>query len=219
MENYRKIVLSLLLFLMGSLAALAQNETLSGRVVEKGSGKAMDHATVQLYKLATSRNKTDTTYVGGTLSDAKGQFYFHSVNTGSYLVKVTFLGYKELTSTVTKARGRAAALGDLTLEPDALVLDEAVVTANIPKMVVKDDTLVYNAEAFRVPEGSAIEALVEALPGAKIDDNGGITVNGKSVRRFKMDGRDFMTGNNDAVMKNLPSDVIDQVKAYEEKSV
>ena len=218
MENYRKIVLSLLLFLMGSLAALAQNETLSGRVVEKGSGKAMDHATVQLYKLATSRNKTDTTYVGGTLSDAKGQFYFHSVNTGSYLVKVTFLGYKELTSTVTKARGRAAALGDLTLEPDALVLDEAVVTANIPKMVVKDDTLVYNAEAFRVPEGSAIEALVEALPGAKIDDNGGITVNGKSVRRFKMDGRDFMTGNNDAVMKNLPSDVIDQVKAYEEKS-
>ena len=218
MENYRKIVLSLLLFLMGSLAALAQNETLSGRVVEKGSGKAMDHATVQLYKLATSRNKTDTTYVGGTLSDAKGQFYFHSVNTGSYLVKVTFLGYKELTSTVTKARGRAAALGDLILEPDALVLDEAVVTANIPKMVVKDDTLVYNAEAFRVPEGSAIEALVEALPGAKIDDNGGITVNGKSVRRFKMDGRDFMTGNNDAVMKNLPSDVIDQVKAYEEKS-
>ena len=218
MENYRKIVLSLLLFLMGSLAALAQNETLSGRVVEKGSGKAMDHATVQLYKLATSRNKTDTTYVGGTLSDAKGQFYFHSVNTGSYLVKVTFLGYKELTSTVTKTRGRAAALGDLILEPDALVLDEAVVTANIPKMVVKDDTLVYNAEAFRVPEGSAIEALVEALPGAKIDDNGGITVNGKSVRRFKMDGRDFMTGNNDAVMKNLPSDVIDQVKAYEEKS-
>ena len=197
---------------------LAQNETLSGRVVEKGSGKVLDHATVQLYKLATSHNKTDTTYVGGTLSDAKGQFYFHSVNTGSYLVKVTFLGYKELTSAVSKVRGRAATLGDLHLEPDALVLDEAVVTANIPKMVVKDDTLVYNADAFRVPEGSTIEALVEALPGAKIDDNGGITVNGKSVRRFKMDGRDFMTGNNDAVMKNLPSDVIDQVKAYDEKS-
>ena len=218
MENYRYIVLSLILFMMGSLAMLAQNETLSGRVVEKGSGKVLDHATVQLYKLATSHNKTDTTYVGGTLSDAKGQFYFHSVNTGSYLVKVTFLGYKELTSAVSKVRGRAATLGDLHLEPDALVLDEAVVTANIPKMVVKDDTLVYNADAFRVPEGSTIEALVEALPGAKIDDNGGITVNGKSVRRFKMDGRDFMTGNNDAVMKNLPSDVIDQVKAYDEKS-
>jgi hypothetical protein len=56
-----------------------------------------------------------------------------------------------------------------------------------------------------VPEGSVIEALVEVLPGAKIDDNGGITINGKSVKKFKLDGRDFMTGNNQAVMKNLPS--------------
>ena len=56
------------------------------------------------------------------------------------------------------------------------------------------------------------------MPGAKIDDNGGITINGKEVKRFKMDGRDFMTGNNQTVMKNLPSYVVDQVKAYDEKS-
>ena len=218
MENYRNIVLSLILFLMGSLTAMAQNETLSGRVVEKGSGKAMDHATVQLYKLSTSRSKTDTTYVGGTLSDAQGRFVFRSVNFGSYLVKVSFLGYREQTLMVSKVKGRQASLHDIAMEPDALVLDEAVVTANVPKMVVKEDTLVFNAAAFRVPEGSVIESLVEALPGAKIDDNGGITVNGKTVKRFKMDGRDFMTGNNSAVMKNLPSDVIEQVKAYEEAS-
>ena len=218
MENYRNIALSLILFLMGSLTAMAQNETLSGRVVEKGSGKAMDHATVQLYKLNTSRSKTDTTYVGGTLSDAQGHFAFRSVNFGSYLVKVSFLGYKEQTRMVSKVKGRTASLRDIAMEPDALVLDEAVVTANVPKMVVKEDTLVFNAAAFRVPEGSVIESLVEALPGAKIDDNGGITVNGKTVKRFKMDGRDFMTGNNSAVMKNLPSDVIEQVKAYEEAS-
>ena len=82
------------------------------------------------------------------------------------------------------------------------MLDEAVVTANLPKMIIKDDTVVYNADAYRVPEGSVIEALVEALPGAKIDDDGKVSINGKNVKRFKMDGRDFMTGNNDAVMKN-----------------
>ena len=97
-------------------------------------------------------------------------------------------------------------------------LQEVVVTKTVQKMVVKDDTVVYNADAYTVPEGSVIEALIEALPGAKIDDNGKISINGKDVRRFKMDGRDFMTGNNDAVMKNLPSYVIDQVKAYDEKS-
>ena len=97
-------------------------------------------------------------------------------------------------------------------------LKEVVVTKTVQKMVIKDDTVVYNADAYRVPEGSVIEALVEALPGAKIDDDGKISINGKDVKRFKMDGRDFMTGNNSAVMKNLPSYVIDQVKAYDEKS-
>ena len=97
-------------------------------------------------------------------------------------------------------------------------LQEVVVTKTVQKMVIKDDTVVYNADAYRVPEGSVIEALVEALPGAKIDEDGKISINGKDVKRFKMDGRDFMTGNNSAVMKNLPSYVIDQVKAYDEKS-
>ena len=103
-----------------------------------------------------------------------------------------------------------------TLEGDTIA--EVVVTRNVPKMVIKNDTVVYNADAYQVPEGSVIEALVEALPGAKIDDDGKISINGKDVKRFKMDGRDFMTGNNDAVMKNLPSYVVDQVKAYDEKS-
>ena len=97
-------------------------------------------------------------------------------------------------------------------------LKEVVVTRNVPKMVIKNDTVVYNADAYQVPEGAVIEALVEALPGAKVDDDGKISINGKDVKRFKLDGRDFMTGNNDAVMKNLPSYVIDQVKAYDEKS-
>ena len=97
-------------------------------------------------------------------------------------------------------------------------LPDLVVSVNRPKMVIRDDTVVYNADAYRIPEGSVIEALVEALPGAKIEDDGKISINGKNVKKFKMDGRDFMTGNNDAVMKNLPSYVIDQIKAYDEKS-
>ena len=217
MEGYGNIVL-LLFFLMGAFPAVAQNEALSGRVVEKGTKNAMDKATIQLYKINGTQNKSDTVFIGGTLSDAQGRFAFQTVGFGSYLLKVSYLGYKQLTRNVTKMNGRPAAVGDLVMETDAVMLDEAVVTANIPKMVIRDDTIVFNADAFRVPEGSVIEALVEALPGAKIDDNGGVTVNGKSVKRFKMDGRDFMTGNNSAVMKNLPSYVIDQVKAYDEKS-
>ena len=197
----------------------AQQESVTGRVVDKENNTAMARTTLQLYRLGTARNgKRDTTFVKGVYSDADGRFNLTQVRAGQYFLKITFLGYKEQKRNLTKTDGRQLALGDIYMEPDAVQLKEAVVTANIPKMVVRDDTLIYNADAFRVPEGSVIEALVEALPGAKIDDDGGVTINGKNVRRFKMDGRDFMTGNNDAVMKNLPSYVIDKVKAYDEKS-
>ena len=209
------ILLSLLFFSV--VPAFAQDAAISGRVLDQESRESLPRATVQLYRLSTSNQRKDTTLVEGVLSDDDGHFSFQSVTNGQYLLKVSYFGYEEISRTLRKTR-EPIALGNLTMKVNAKLLDEAVVTANIPKMVVKDDTLVYNADAFRVPEGSVIEALVEALPGAKIDDNGGVTINGKSVKRFKMDGRDYMTGNNDAVMKNLPSYVVDQVKAYEEKS-
>ena len=208
------LLVALSFFFVCPVAAQQQKNALTGFVTEAESGNALPRSSVQLFKLSGR----DTTFVSGTLSDATGAFAFSGLRSGNYLLRVSFLGYKTQTRLVSKTASRPVALGRIVMEADAVQLGEAIVTANIPKMLVKDDTIVYNADAFRVPEGSVIEALVEALPGAKIDDNGGVTINGKSVKRFKMDGRDFMTGNNSAVMKNLPSYVIDQVKAYDEKS-
>ena len=201
------------MMLLGTLPVVAQQQSLSGRVVDAESGEALPKTTLQLFKVG----KQDTTFVGGTFADAKGQFAFVGLGNGNYLLKLSYLGYKTLVKSFQKSRSPIA-VGTIKMEPDAVQLKEAVVTANVPKMVIKDDTVIYNADAFRVPEGSVIEALVEALPGAKIDDDGKISINGKEVKKFKLDGRDFMTGNNDAVMKNLPSYVVDKVKAYDEKS-
>jgi hypothetical protein len=206
----------LLLFICcyGLLMVSAQTPSLTGRVMDADTNEALTRATAQLYRIGRS----DTMFVGGTFTDAEGHFSLNTNRTGSYLLRISFIGYKTSEQRVTLTAGHSQALGKIALKPDAQQLDEAVVTANLPKMVIKDDTVVYNADAYRVPEGSVIEALVEALPGAKIDDDGKISINGKDVKRFKLDGRDFMTGNNDAVMKNLPSYVVDQVKAYDEKS-
>ena len=204
--------------LLWVLPTSAQKGAMTGRVVDGESGEALPRATLQLYKLSTKRERTDTTFVVGTFADETGRFVLSGVGAGTYVLKASFLGYQSLAKRLTKRDGGTLTLGNVAMQAEAVVVSEAVVTANVPKMVVKDDTVVFNADAFRVPEGSVIESLVEMLPGAKIDDNGGITINGKEVKRFKMDGRDFMTGNNQTVMKNLPSYVVDQVKAYDEKS-
>ena len=213
MQTSRTFLLCLFCCLHG-LRLAAQSPALKGRVVDADTNEALTRATTQLYRI----NSSDTTFVGGTYSDAQGHFAFNTNGTGTYLLRISFLGYKTKEQSVSLTAGHTQNLGTVSLHPDAMQLDEAVVTANLPKMIIKDDTVVYHADAYRVPEGSVIEALVEALPGAKIDDNGKISINGKDVKRFKLDGRDFMTGNNDAVMKNLPSYVIEQVKAYDEKS-
>ena len=212
-------MLAILMFVVGLPVAAQQkkNEDVSGRIIDNSTAEPLPSTTLQLYEITTRRDKTDTTFVKGVYSDKNGHFGFSSVNAGSYVLKLSFLGYQSRMIPFQKKRQNLS-LGTLYLNPEIVELDEAVVTANLPKMVVKDDTLIFNADAFTVPEGSVIEALVEVLPGAEIDENGGITINGKAVKRFKLDGRDFMTGNNSAVMKNLPSYVIDKVKVYDEKS-
>ena len=212
-------LLAILMFVVGLPVAAQQkkNEDVSGRIIDNSTAEPLPSTTLQLYEITTRRDRTDTTFVKGVYSDKNGHFGFSSVNAGSYVLKLSFLGYQSRMIPFQKKRQNLS-LGTLYLNPEIVELDEAVVTANLPKMVVKDDTLIYNADAFTVPEGSVIEALVEVLPGAEIDENGGITINGKAVKRFKLDGRDFMTGNNSAVMKNLPSYVIDKVKVYDEKS-
>lgn len=214
-KNILYIATLLLLLSLTSLNAHAQQAAMTGRIVDAESREALMKATIQLYKV----NKRDTTFIAGTLSNQDGRFSFASVGQGSFLLRFSFLGYKQRERRIErKDKDTQSQLGTIAMEVDAVQLKEAVVTANLPKMMIKDDTVVYNADAYRVPEGAVIEALVEALPGAKIDDDGGISINGKAVKKFKLDGRDFMTGNNEAVMKNLPSYVVDQVKAYDEKS-
>lgn len=210
--KYYCTVVFLLLSLQTSKAQ--QQGLLRGHVADSESRIPLASATLQLYRTA----KKDTTFVAGVLANPQGDFSFSGVATGNYLLKASYLGYKPLTKAVSVQEHRTITVPNLLLEAESVLLDEAVAIANLPKMVIKDDTVVYNADAFRVPEGSVIEALVEVLPGAKIDDDGNISINGKNVRKFKLDGRDFMTGNNDAVMKNLPSYVVDKVKAYDEKS-
>ena len=178
----------------------------------------MEKASLMLYRISQKNNASDTTFLGGARSNERGGFSFIGLKPGNYRLVVSYLGYHDFARNFVMADSRSVSLGKLPLMVNSVTIQETVVTGNLPKMVLKDDTVIYNADAFRIPEGAVIEALVEALPGAKIDDDGKISINGKDVKRFKLDGRDFMTGNNDAVMKNLPSYVIDQVKAYDEKS-
>ncbi len=102
--------------------------------------------------------------------------------------------------------------------PDSVMLDEVVVKATKIKMVQHGDTIVYNADAFPLEEGSMLDALVRQLPGAKLSSEGEITVNGEKVEELTLNGKDFFKGNKKVMLENLPSFTVKNIQVYHKSS-
>ena len=202
--------LFILFFFLTSIAAMAQRHV-TGLVVESDTEEPVAQTTVRLLR-------TDSTLVTGGLTDLNGKFRVKAPSAGTYILQVTCVGFKAYTKRVKVSDDKDVALGTLTLKPDAIMLKGATVTGQAAKVVVKADTFVYNAAAFRTPEGSVVEELVKRLPGAQVDDDGKITINGKEVKKIMVDGKEFMTGDTKTAMKNLPTSIVERVKAYDQKS-
>ena len=119
------------------------------------------------------------------------------------------------------ARNKAFRMPDLNLRKLAdsdiykeVDLDGVVVTGTKVKFTYRGDTLVYNASAFNVPDGSMLDALVRQLPGAEIKSNGDIYVNGKKIDYLTLNGKDFFKGNNKIMLDNLPHYTVQDLKVY-----
>lgn len=202
----------LVLCLLGlSAVTMMAQRNITGKVVDRDTKEAVMQATVSLLK-------TDSTFVKGVISDTEGRFKVAAPANGDYLLKITSVAYKTLVKKITVSNGNGLQLGDVVLSADAIMLKEAIATGQAAKVVVKEDTFVYNAAAYRTPEGSVVEELVKRIPGAQIDDDGKITINGKEVKKIKVDGKEFMTGDTETALKNLPTAIIDNIKAYDERS-
>ena len=177
----KRIYVLMLLVLLTAFSLCAQGRyTVKGLVADKSAGDVVVGATVQLLSLP------DSSFVSGAVADEVGSFHFDKVNRGKYAVKFSFIGFmtKYVDVDLASVKTRIVDLGAVMLEDDAHMLKEAVVTANAAKVQVSGDSLVYSASAYRVPEGSTLEALVKLLPGAKVDDDGNITLNGKPVKKY-----------------------------------
>ena len=204
---------ALLLFMLMTISAFsyAQDRKITGEIIDRDTKEAVMQVTVQLLK-------TDSTFVAGTLSAEDGKFSLTAPEDGKYIVKISSVGYKTYTKNLDIKDGKDTALGQIVFNADAIMLKGTTVTGQAAKVTVKKDTFIYNAAAYRTPEGSVAEELVKKLPGAQVDDDGKITINGKQVRKILVDGREFMTGDTETALKNLPTYIINNIRAYDQQS-
>lgn len=203
------------LFGLTTIVASAQQEkeiTISGTVHDADLKEPMVQASVQLFR------SKDSTFVGGTVTDIRGNFSVEVPSNGIYRIRISSIGYQTIQREVTLRNNRSQELGHLLMSSESVMLKEAVVTGRAAQVVVRKDTLVYNPEAYRTPEGSPIEELIKRMPGAEVDEDGNITINGKQVKKILLDGKEFMLGDVETALKNLPVSIIQNVKFYDQQS-
>ena len=195
--------------LAASITAFAQR-TVTGKVVEQDTQEAVIQATAALLQ--------GEKVVANAVTNTNGGFTIKAPHEGSYTLKITYVGFKTYSKKITLKDGKDYRAGTITLEPDAIMLKGATVTAHASKVTLKADTFVYNASAYRTPEGSVVEELVKRLPGAEVSDDGTIKINGKEVKKILVDGKEFMTGDTKTALQNLPTNIIERIRSYDQQS-
>lgn len=213
----RNFILLTVMLLLTSLTAMSQKTDpeqkpykISGQVLDLEDYTPLQNVTVRLLS-------KDSVELATALTNDNGQYTFYMEKKKTdYIVKVSMVGFTTKHKLI-HVLGKNTNVEALRLEQDSQLLGDVEVTGNLPKVQAVEDTLIYNADAYRLPEGSVLEELIERLPGAEVED-GKITINGREVKKILLDGKEFFVGDMETAMKNIPTAIIDKLKHYDEKS-
>jgi hypothetical protein len=210
-----KRIATLFAFLVTSASVLiAQNLSVKGLVYDYDSADPLFPANVQIYQISGS----DSTFIGGASTEDDGSFVVNNLKAGNYRARVTYVGYDDAVKNFTLRSGTAMTdLGKITLRGGQM-LEEVAISAVVQKVQLINDTVMFNSAAFKLPEGSSVEDLIRKLPGVQIGSDGDITVNGKSVSRILVNGKEFFDNDKTVALTQLTADMIERVKSYEKQS-
>lgn len=197
--------------LLTSYNAKAQKITIEGSVQDSILKKPLAAATISLAKAS------DSSLISFTRANENGYFQFKNVQGGKYLVSISYVGYQHLWIAVKAGTSAVLSLGNIFLQ-DANNISTVTVTARRPPVVINGDSIEFNSENFKTQPNAVVEDMLKKMPGIEVDKAGAITVNGKSVTKVFVNGKEFFTGDPKMATKNLAADAVDKIQVYDRKS-
>ena len=208
--NLRKLFATFL-FLSITLSAFAQNTvTLTAVLQDESSGEAVGFATASLTEKSSGKSYKYAQ------SDADGKVRMEKVKPGTYIFKAEMMGLKPFSKEITLKADTD--LGTVRMEVDRKVLEAASVSAATNPIIIKKDTIEYNASSFKSTDNDMLENLLKKLPGVEIGEDGSIKVNGESVTKIYIDGKTFFLDDPQLASKNIPAKMVEKVKVVKKKS-
>ena len=204
----KKLILLLLISGLCVSIGFAQTpKTVRGKVFDS-SHVALPRATVRLH----IEGSKDTLQ---TITTKEGAFSFEISSDNKLWLQISYSGLETFQKTYSiQDLGTDLNLGYITLYPFVKTLQEVVISE--PPIQIKEDTIDYKADSFKVKPNSVVEDLLKKLPGVQVDKNGNITAQGKPVTKIKVNGKDFFGSDPKTASKELPADIVDKVQVIDD---
>ena len=211
------------IFIQYKKSAGKRKLVLSSKVMDSRSHTNILDATVQLLttdSIVIDQKKAGRTFMIQDRSYSSGEFSFEVPKAvANYIIRVSHVNYETTFVNVSLSKiGRWEVQRDLPpiyLKEKRHVLKEINVVASKVMFYYRGDTIVYNADAFQLAEGSMLDALVKQLPGVELKEGGRIYHNGKFVQNLLLNGKDFFRGHQELMLENLPSYTVKEIKVYD----
>ena len=209
-----RILITAVALFATALPTLAQQNAIN---IVTGRAMAEETGTTPLPGVtAVIETITDSLLIAGSTSNAEGYFAIEVRERGEYRLRLTFVGFVTHEQLIA-IDGPYTSLGTISMKPDVMQLDEMVVEEMQERMVIRGDTTIFNADAYKVNPDATAEDLVAKLPGIVVQD-GQVEAQGEQVQRVTVDGREFFGQDPTAALRNLPADVIQNVEVFDRDS-
>jgi len=196
------------------ISAYGQNSHLGlvkGQITDSTSHQLLSDASV------TVTNTADSTNAGFSITDRSGKFQIQDLGKGSYRLAISFQGYERIVKRFSIDETHYVIdLGLLYLKKSSQTLEEVIVER--PPIEVKEDTVEYNASAFKVKPNAYAEDVLKKLPGVQVDQDGNVTAQGEQVQKVYVDGKEFFGTDPKLATKNITADMIESVQVFDDMS-
>lgn len=196
--------------------AFAQN---AGNGVVKGYLRSQPGVEPLAFAAVMLQNPIDSTVAYSAVSNDKGFFQIEGIADGQYRFVASFLGFKSEVRDVVIERGaRTNDLGIINLTEQEITLGQVTVKEDRIPVTVKQDTLEFDASAYKMRDNAVVEDLLKRLPGVEVGTDGSVKAMGENISEITVDGQPFFGNDPKLATRNLPADIVSKIQVLDKKS-
>ena len=206
----KKLLFLITIICLVNICRAQSRHTITATLIDSTTRQPVEFVTVAVLKVS------DSSLVSYTLTDKQGAFTLRNLRNNEDLrLLISHVGYESLHIKLNFTKAALLNLGTLYLGTKNLA--EVTIKGESVPIVIKKDTIEFNAEAFKVRPNAVVQDLLKKLPGMQVDRDGTITFNGKGISKIKVDGRDFFANDPKIASRNLDAEMIAKIQVYDDR--